>query len=243
VTHRWLVSRLEAPLISFGGVAIDQVGPVRDFPALSMLTGLIGNALGWHWSDAAAHQTVQDRLIFAARRERESSRLTDTQNAQLGAKDSGWTTHGAPEGRAGASFKAPHRRVRDYHADLSVCVVLRLSPNDMSPTLDDLADAFDRPERPLFLGRKTCIPTAPLLAAGEGRWVMANTAHDALGAVPSAGPSVEPLRAMWPVGEGPTTGERVDRVHDLPDLRNWHTGLHSGSRRVVEGRIPPARAS
>ncbi len=235
---RWLVLRLEAPLMAFGGVAIDQVGPVRDFPAASMLTGLISNALGWHWSDSAAHQAIQNRLIFAARREREGVLLTDTQNAQLAGTDKGWTTRGAPEGRGGASYDAPHRRLRDYHADLSVRVVLRLAPTEEVPTLEDLAEALDRPARPLFLGRKPCLPSAPLLAKGPDRWVIGNTAHEALRAVPGQGN----LRALWPVGQGPEVGSGVDRITDLADLRNWHTGLHSGSRRVVEGRVAPEAA-
>ena len=46
-TRCWLILRLEAPLIAFGGVAIDHIGVIRDFPALSMLTGLFANALGF----------------------------------------------------------------------------------------------------------------------------------------------------------------------------------------------------
>ena len=241
MTRRWLVLQLDAPLIAFGGIAVDQVGPVRDFPAASMLTGLIGNALGWHWSNRAAHQVVQDRLIFAARRDREGTLLTDTQNAQLGKNDKGWTTHGATEGRHGASYGAPHRRQRDYHSDLSVRIVLCLSPEAETPTLGDLAEAFDRPARPLFLGRKPCLPSAPLLAPEDRRWVMGDTAHDALHTVPCVERTDDPLRALWPVGEGPETGDMVDRVHDLADMRNWRTGLHGGSRRVVEGRMAPAR--
>jgi CRISPR system Cascade subunit CasD len=239
VTYRWLVLHLDAPLIAFGGVAIDQVGPVRDFPAASMLTGLIANALGWHWSERTAHQALQDRLIFAARREQEGALLTDTQNAQLYATDTGWTTHGTPERRGGASYGAPHRRQRDYHADLSARVVLRLAPEEGAPTLDDLAEAFDRPARPLFLGRKPCLPTAPLLPPGAARWAEGESAHAALASVPAAAKPEEPLRALWPAGEGPESGEMVDRVLDLADLRNWLSGLHGGARRVVEGRMMP----
>ena len=162
---RWLVVRLEAPLMAFGGVAVDQVGPVRDFPAASMLAGLIGNALGLRWSDRGEHQAIQDRLIFAARREREGEVLTDTQNAQLAKTDKGWTTSGQPEGRAGATYDAPHRKTRDYHADLSVRVVLRLNPEEQTPTLDALAEAFDRPARPLFLGAQAM----PALGAVAGK--------------------------------------------------------------------------
>lgn len=155
--------------MAFGGVAIDQVGPTRDYPATSMLTGLIGNALGWHWADRGAHQAMQDRLVFAVRRDRDGTLLTDTQNVQLAKDGKGWTTHGAPEGREGASYAAPHRRMRDYLADASVRVVLRLEPHDDAPTLEALSDALDRPARPLFLGRKPCLPAVPLLAPGEER--------------------------------------------------------------------------
>ena len=238
MNFRWLVLRLEAPLMAFGGVAIDQFGPVRDFPAASMLAGLVANALGLHWSDRAENQEIQDRLIFAARREREGDVLTDTQNAQLAKTDKGWTTGGEPEGRAGATYDAPHRKTRDYHADLSVRVVLRLDPEEETPTLDALAEAFDRPARPLFLGRKPCLPSALLLANGQDRWVMGDTAYDALRSVRGEG---EALRAQWPMGQGPEAGESVDRIVDLADLRNWRTGLHGGSRQVVEGRISPER--
>ena len=228
--------------MAFGGVAIDQIGPTRDFPATSMLTGLIGNALGWHWSEGTRHQAIQNRIIFAARREREGELLTDTQNAQLEKKDKGWTTSGEPEGRDGASYAAPHRRQRDYHTDLSLRVVLRLEPAGEKPTLDEVADAFNRPARPLFLGRKPCLPSTPLLAKEPARWVSGDTAHQALQTVPRGElDHREParLRALWPIGEGPHTGDGVDCIVDLPDLRNWRTGLHGGSRRVVQGWIAP----
>ena len=232
MNHKWLVIRLESPLMAFGGVAVDQVGPTRDLPAASMLTGLFANALGLHWSDRAAHQALQDRLIFAARREREPEAagvVTDMQNAQLTKSDKGWTTFGTPEGRGGASYDAPHRRTRDYMADQAVRVVLRLDPMGESPTLERLAEAFDRPARPLFIGRKPCLPSCRIV---DG-WADGETAYAALASLPGSGP----FRAIWPVSEGPETGMDVERVTDLTDLRNWKTGLHSGSRRVVEGHI------
>ncbi len=222
--------------MAFGGVAIDQVGQVRDFPAASMLTGLIGNGLGWHWSQTRAHQALQDRLVFAACRLREGTRITDTQNAQLAKGDKGWTTRGEPEGRDGASYGAPHRRLRDYHVDSSVRVVLRLEPAGPAPDLDRIAAALDRPARPLFIGRKPCLPSAPLLAPGAERWVTAETAYSALCNLPDGAG----LRALWPEEQGPTAGEAVDRIMDWPDLRVWRSGLHGGSRKAVEGRVARA---
>ena len=239
--HRWLVLRLEAPLLAFGGVAIDQVGVTRDFPAASMLTGLLANALGYRRTEWRKHQMLQDSLIFATRRERENvfGLLTDTQNAQLAKNDKGWTTWGTPEGRDGASYGAPHRRRRDYHADACVVVVLRVASSDTGPDLEKLAAALDRPARPLFIGRKPCLPSLPLRQKDT---ITAPDAYAALQGFPPEQSAPECLRAIWPLGEGPETGETVTRILDLPDLRNWRTGLHGGARKVVEGNITPERA-
>lgn len=107
---RHLVLRLEGPLLSFGAEAIDNFGVVRDFPAASMLVGLMANALGWRREDREAHQNLQDRLVFAARRDREGSRFTEFQTAQLDGGAQHWTTRGAVEGRRGGAdtYKSPH---------------------------------------------------------------------------------------------------------------------------------------
>lgn len=221
--------------MAFGGVAIDQVGPVRDFPSASMVVGLIANAFGWHWSDRTAHQDLQDRLVFGARRDREGVVVTDVQNAQLAKTDKGWTTRGEPAGRDGASYGAPHRRLRDYHADLSVRVVMRLVGDEGAPTLDDVTNALAAPARPLYIGRKPCLPAQPVLPENHRRWATASTVHAALCAIPGG----HEMRALWPVDEGPDSGTEVDRIVDMPDTRNWRTGFHAGWRRVVEGRLTP----
>ncbi len=219
MTGRWLHLRLTAPLLAFGGVAIDHVGPTRNFPSASALTGLFANALGWRREEGAAHQALQNRLVFGALIAREGRLLTDNQNAKLEANDRGWTTWGAPDERAGATYDSPHRRRRDYLADYDCRVVLRLLFGD-GPDLDRLAAALDRPARPLFIGRKPCLPSAPLFAG----WVEGASVRDALHALGLPG------RALWPM-DGDDSGS------DLSDLRNWATGLHGGSRRVSEGVI------
>lgn len=235
--RRWLILRLEAPLLAFGGVVIDHVGVTRDFPAQSMLTGLLANALGWARTDWEKHQALQDRLVFAARRDRGEGAgpLTDMQNARLEKNDKGWTTWGEPEGRDGASYGAPHRRRRDYHMDARLMVALRLEPEKAGPNLDAIAAALERPARPLFIGRKPCLPSAPLLWP---KFVIAPNAHISLLRVESdADAPARKMRAIWPAGEGPEDGEDVFRIIDVPDLRNWRTGLHGGTRRIVEGVI------
>lgn len=246
--RRWLVLRLEAPLLSFGAVAIDNYGVTWDFPGLSMLTGLFANALGYERTEREAHQALQDRIVFASRREDEPYHgiLKDIQNVKMQKSDKGWTTRGNPEGRAGDSYDGPHRRFRDYHPDAIVAVVVTLRqppetdlPNARPhPSLDDLEAALDRPERPLFIGRKPCLPAWPLNAG----FIEAETAHAALLKLPQLAPrKTGDLRAQWPAGEGPDHGRGVEKGLAIHDRRNWNSGLHGGTRRVIEGRVvPPA---
>ncbi len=244
---QWLILDLEAPLLAFGGVVIDHIGVIRDFPAASMLTGLFANALGWTRMESEKNQALQDRLIFAARLDRETpgGTLTDMQNAQLEKNDRGWTTWGIVEGRDGASYGAPHRRKRDYHMDARVLIALRLEDAGDGPDLEQLAGALFRPARPLFIGRKPCLPSRPVLPVRQEDWfVTAPDAYSALArpatrADSADNPARTRFRAFWPRGEGPEEGEAVSRIYDLPDMRNWRSGLHGGQRQVVEGFVMP----
>lgn len=231
---RHLLIRLSSPLVAFGGEAIDNYGVIRDFPALSMVTGLMANALGWDRGDDVLHNRLQERLRMGVRLEAQGSRLTDFQTAQLGAADKAWTTWGKVEERRGgaASYDSPHLRYRDYHAGLTALVALRLEPADESPTLDEVAQALDRPQRPLFIGRKPCLPVGRLVAG----WVEAESVLQALQLAPLVG-SLKSLRAQWPDGEGQLPG---DRVVDVCDERNWTSGVHGGWRPVREGLIKNA---
>lgn len=228
---RHLLLRLRAPLIAFGGETIDNFGVIRDFPAQSMLTGMFASALGYDRSDDVRHNRLQARLVAGARLEVEPQRLQDFQTAELGAKDRAWTTWGSPEERAGgaATYSAPHLRYRDYLVDMDTLVALRLEPADEAPTLDDLAQSLDHPLRPLFIGRKPCLPLGRLHAG----WVEADTVLQALSLAPwPAFRRQAPVQ--WPHGEGELPHARVI---DLCDERNWTSGVHGGWRPVCQGQL------
>lgn len=224
---RHLLLVLEGPLLAFGREAVDARGVVGDFPAASMLTGLLANALGWRRGDRAALAALQARLRFAARIEREGARITDFQTAQLCKDDRGWTTRGVPEGRDGGAqtYQSPHIRRRDYDADKCVTVALRLEPADEPPTLDDLAAALRVPARPLFLGRKPCLPERPLFEALV-------EAPDLLAALPAPAGAA---RVLLPDGE---VAERHDERRLITDRRDWISGVHGGQRTVLIRHLP-----
>ena len=239
---RHLILNLEAPLMSFGGETIDNLGVIRPFPAVSMLTGLLANALGWRRVERQRHQDLQDRLVFAARIDREphgGQRMTDFQSAAINNTEQSWTTSGRPEGRAGGTYQN-HLRYRDYHADMRVTIALRLEPPDEDPALDALAAALEEPARPLFIGRKPCLPSAPLFGGfSDGETSLAALLSLPLKATDLRRRESQSVRLLWPDGEDAPDMDRVrlNRRSMITDERNWVSGLHGGGRPVCEGTV------
>jgi len=232
MTKPHLILWLDAPLMAFGTTLIDAHGPVQDFPAASLLTGLLANALGYRRTETERLQALQDRLAYAVRLDDLGERVEDFQTADIAQKDVGWTTRGAPEGRAGGAgtYKGKHIQRRVFNADARATLALRLEPADAAPTLEDLARALDRPARPLFIGRKPCLPAGPLRPAPPGDIVRADTALEAVrqAAPPPFAPNLRGQpRFFWPETEGPPSNDRRDHT----GKRRWRTDLHGGLER------------
>ena len=219
--------------MAFGREAIDANGPTRDFPDASMLTGLIANALGWKRHEAARHQKLQDRLILATRIERNGHDLRDFQTATLSKRDEGWTTRGVPEGRAGGenTYKSPHIRYRHYRADAALLVALRLSGVDEPPTLEDIAAAIAEPVRPLFIGRKSCPPSAPLSLG----IVTADSIVAALQSTQAVGTDERERYILSPDDAASIDASAVV-AHEtlrLTGRRDWVAGVHAGQEKRI----------
>jgi CRISPR system Cascade subunit CasD len=254
-----LVLRLEAPLMSFGGVAVDERRPTLEFPGRSLLTGLLGNALGWHHRQAELLQRLQDRLDYAVRQDLPGQLLQDFHTVDLGQDFllQGWTTHGRPETRGkGSATSGTHIRRLDYLAGAAYTVALTLAEPQEAPTVEELERALHRPARPLFLGRKTCLPSRPLVGhRGEPDRLAAASPLAALAQVPPwarrprPAPWQQPqepsssFRVWWPAAAGASPDEelptavRFDRTLPLYDERDWHHQFHAGRRFVCEGRL------
>jgi CRISPR system Cascade subunit CasD len=247
-----LLLRLDAPLQSFGGVMVDQINPTERCPGLSLLTGLLANALGYTHAEHQRLAALQGRLRYAARWDHLPRRIMDYHTVDLGQghlKDTGWTTRGRMEERGGGSAATgTHIRFRYYLANGVMTVVLALAAEAAvaaagaaeagGPTLDELAKALERPARPLFIGRKCCLPCAPLLigrGSGAGlREILATLplAPPRPGSLPSPDGCVE---AWWPEEEGPAApGDEAVETHDL---RDWHHQVHTGQRHMMRGLL------
>lgn len=231
---RALLIRLEGPLMAFGDVAIDARGPTAAFPTLSMMTGLLGNALGLDHRDRAALQRLQDRLILASRRDRKGELIVDYQTVAYAKDDKVWTTRGEPAGRLGGEVRGPIQRWRHYWADAAFTCAVALTPvagdgDDLS--LERLAEALDRPARPVFLGRKGCFPAEPL----RGDIVEASSLRQALLHGQKPGKRIEAQFPADMAGSDLWLDAAIQRRRRiLHDRRDWLRNAMAGERAVDE---------
>ncbi len=240
---RALVLRLEAPLMSFGSVIIDNLGVTDVLPGASMLTGLIGNALGLERRQGQELNALQESITYAARRDVPGVPLVDYQTADLGQEFmlGGWTTRGKFATRAGsaAAARGTHIRYRHFLANAAVTVAIA------SPRIDEFADALRRPARPLFIGRKPCLPARPIVDT----IVEASCLRDALLKVPviereqARDPfndvdELEGFVSRWPLDDGGHDGATEIFVNDTRDFINQ---IHVGRRAMWQGRLPAPR--
>lgn len=232
-----ILLRFDAPLMSFGGPTVDALGVTELYPAQSMLTGLLANALGFEHAEYVRHQALQNRLQYAVRQDRAGRRLTDFHTIALGQDhllgDRGWTTRGQLQGRGGGSSDGTHIRYQDYLADAIYTVAITLTEADESPTLTEIEQALKTPVRPLFLGRKTCLPSTPLFLertrVSDLRTALQNAP------LPPGIKQGQSHRAWWPTtpeSEGPLVSKTT-----VTDSRDWQNQIHVGQRWVATGLI------
>lgn len=224
--------------MSFGGVLVDQHNKTDLFPYRGMLTGLLANALGYEHGETTRHEALQRRLRYAARRDRAGERIVDYQTVDFSSgpmRDGlGWTTWGRLEERKGGTASdGTHIRYRHYLADAVLTVAITLDPVDETPTLDDVARALAAPARPLFIGRKCCIPSEPIFET----IVETTSLRSVLETVPrSRRADSRKLPAIWPSSEGESEASvPVVRVED----RDWSNAIHVGRRFYIEGLVDP----
>ena len=264
-----LVLRFDAPLLSFGAPTVDNLGRTARHPSRSMLTGMLANALGWGYAatDLARMAALQERLTWAARLDRPGEPLTEYQTVDLGQKhlwaitatsEQGygpvsWTTRGRIETRAGAPANATgtHQRWRDHYADSVYAVAVGLADGD-GTTVADLGAAVQRPARPLFLGRKSCPPAAPLfVAVVQAELVVAallptvtsdqSRRRDRPGSERGARQSHASL--WWPGHEPHPTGDTRFEELSVTEERDWPNQIHVGERIIRHGRMAMTEAT
>ena len=239
-----LVLHFDAPLMSFGAPIVDQNGVIQPYPALSMLTGMVGNALGLDHSEFERLQRLQERLQYAVREDKRGRKIQDYQTVDLSKPymddDRAWTTRGELETRKGGSASSgTHIRERDYWTEAAYTVLLTLDPSSETPIVDTVSDALQHPERPLFLGRKPCIPATPMHVT----CMVANGWEEALKHAPRPRRLADRddlptrCRVWWPTRPAPGTPENGVERKPVTDRRDWQNQIHVGERWIAHGTL------
>ena len=241
--NKQLLLRFEGPLMSFGGPVVDNYGVTNRYPSLSMITGLIGNALGYDHRETDKLQNLQNGLEYAVRCDIAGPIVKDYQTVDLGLQymsdSNAWTTRGEIEKRAGGNSSETHIRFREYIADSVYTLAVGLKESYSRLTLEDLKSALTCPARPLFIGRKCCIPSVDVFL-GE---CFAKTPIAALREWPRSerDEHCKKLEVWWFGDKDPETSKDVIQLSGF-DERDWVNQIHCGRRRVWYGHIDPPKA-
>jgi len=154
-----LVFTLQAPMASFGDLAVGEIRPSADRPARSALLGLLGAALGLTRQDDAGHQALSEGYDLGTLNLRRGGVLSDFHTAQA-----------PPRKRRGRfatradELRVPDLRTvlsrRDYHLDQTWRILIAMRGTAQWP-LQVLHDALRTPAFALYLGRRSCPLTRP----------------------------------------------------------------------------------
>jgi CRISPR system Cascade subunit CasD len=149
-----LFLRLEGPLQSWGERARWSVRDTAPEPTKSGIVGLLGCALGIN--DDAGLRELSEHLRMGVRCDRPGTPLVDYHTVGGGHDEPALLT---AEGKLKYSSGGPHTEQtwRHYLCDAAFLVALQ-GPSNL---IARLAEAIQAPRWPIYLGRKSCVPTRP----------------------------------------------------------------------------------
>ena len=159
-----LIFQLQAPLSSWGEVAVGEYRPSAEYPSQSAIQGLLGAALGIDRDDDAAQKKLRTGYRLVVGVLSQGRLLRDYHTAQVPSRtDLKKRPHATR--RDELSLPKPDLNTilssRDYRQDAAALVAVQTVAN--APySLAQLAEALKKPKFVLYLGRKSCPVAVPL---------------------------------------------------------------------------------
>ena len=147
-----LILRLEGALQAWGEMSKWDYRDSADFPTKSGIVGLLGCALGLERGDPALRE-MSEAITVAVRADRPGLRAVDFQ-----------TVTGKPLLNAEGKKRSTGDTIISSRAYLQdACFTVFIETDEV--WLERLATALEAPRWQLFLGRKSCVPSRPVLEA------------------------------------------------------------------------------
>lgn len=243
-----LALRFEGPLQSWGDSARWSIRDTRPEPTMSGVLGLLAAAAGWRLDDEGDRRVgeLAGRVRLGVRADREGAPLRDyhTIGGTRSGNETPWTGLLTAEGKAkrNPSNAALHTEVSERNYLCDACFLVMLEADEA--TLDGIESTLRSPVWPPFLGRKACVPAAPVCPARpDDSSRVAASLVDAISSYPWLGrPSDEPpdrLRVVLDEASGSTSGLRGLR-RDVPQSFQHR---RFGHRYVREFTVPAVQRS
>ena len=206
-----LVLRLEGLLQSWGEHSKWSYRDSASMPTKSGIIGLIGCAMGLERGDKRL-QTLSDELCLAVRADRPGRDVVDFQTVQskefLNA-----------EGKNLAKKGSYHTIItyRTYLQDAFFTVAIAGERD----CLHEIAEAFRHPKWPIYLGRKSCVPSRPVC---DGVTETYDSLSDAIQSIPLAPSRDKEERVMIETEDAPQeskSGNRIERQDVIAGARRF----------------------
>ena len=225
---------LYSPLQSWGDIAVGEIRNSFRYPSKSALIGLLAGAMGLdRCVDESRILALNNGLNFAIRIDGEETMISDYHTVQV------------PPNKRGAGYRtrAAELQAEDLETILSsreyLCdAVFSVYCFGDAETLIQLQEKLIFPERPLYLGRKSCplaMPTLAQIVKGptllsiqqqfavpsevrEKAWVPFRNIGSDTGIVWGAG-----------INAGITATRTIQRSDDIISRHRWQLGLRSES--------------
>jgi CRISPR system Cascade subunit CasD len=162
--------RLAAPIASLAGPRIDTVGDSIPIPTRSMITGIIGAALGVSYDQPNLLQELQDTMRLAVVVHRAGTVIRDYHTVRMALPHMTgpmWWNDGHRLGvmeRAGGDQDRTITGERPLTCDYDATVVVELLGG--APfSVEQILKALRNPIFPLSVGQRSCIPSMPIAGA------------------------------------------------------------------------------
>lgn len=159
-----LIFQLQAPLSSWGDMAVGEHRPSADYPSQSAIHGLLGAALGIDRADDTAQSVLRRSIRLAVGVLHQGTLLRDFHTAQVPSRTD---LKKRPHATRRDELEVPKSALntilstRDYRQNAAALVALQTC-GESSYSLSELAAALTMPRFVLYLGRKSCPLAVPL---------------------------------------------------------------------------------
>lgn len=205
--------RLVAPEATFRGLVVGENVAAQPIPSPSLLTGLIGAALGIRRHQGADLRAIQEAASIAWLVHREPVVISDFQTANLKSPHmlKAWENDGDTVRvvRRGGGDQDRKIANRDMTCEVDLTAIVGWKHPDLSAQA--VLDALDQPVWHLSLGARTCLPSEPI----GGEIVEAASLREATDRVAAACPGIAVYEPLG-LGEMPTSSvlSLASRVFD-----------------------------